>query len=211
MGYTHYFRMPKVLNKKIFKAFTNDCKKIVQFAEDELGIKVSGPMGEGDPEFEDDGVFINGSSMQPKGVWTTPEQISIPWPAENASIEEPSSDPIDEKTDGTWFAGHLLSQRCAPLYEDPAKSNFADGSYESFCIPRVYEPQDWEDPNEKLIFHFCKTAYRPYDLVVTAMLIALKHHFPKVKISSDGNTQNWMDGMLTCDKLFGYGLTFELS
>ncbi len=38
-------------------------------------------------------------------------------------------------------------------------------------------------------FQFCKTAANPYDIVVCCCLIAMKHHFPDVEISSDGGKE----------------------
>ena len=37
----------------------------------------------------------------------------------------------------------------------------------------------------------CKTGRRPYDAAVCAVLLALVHHFPAVKISTDGNPADW--------------------
>lgn len=45
-------------------------------------------------------------------------------------------------------------------------------------------------------FNFCKTARKPYDVVVTALLSLLKHHAPdKVSVSSDGYPSEWEDGV----------------
>lgn len=44
-------------------------------------------------------------------------------------------------------------------------------------------------------FAFCKTAAKPYDVVVTASLLALKEHLGKaVRVSSDGEPDDWMAG-----------------
>ena len=43
---------------------------------------------------------------------------------------------------------------------------------------------------------FCKTARKPYDLVVVACLAILKHHLgDNVNVSSDGDSTNWVDGV----------------
>jgi len=48
---------------------------------------------------------------------------------------------------------------------------------------------------EPEFFSFCKTAYKPYDAVVTAILIRAKHIYGScVSISSDGNWQDWQAG-----------------
>lgn len=55
---------------------------------------------------------------------------------------------------------------------------------ESFLIRR--SGQGWQ---------FCKTARRPYDDVVTAVLLLLEHHLPgQFQISSDGSWEEWTQG-----------------
>jgi hypothetical protein len=59
-----------------------------------------------------------------------------------------------------------------------------------------------EDAHEPFVFpgqpgfNFCKTAYKPYDEVVTACLIAARDYFPPsiLNISSDGSWLDWSDG-----------------
>lgn len=41
-------------------------------------------------------------------------------------------------------------------------------------------------------FHFCKTARKPYDLAVCLCLLAIKFHLKETKISSDGNSREWI-------------------
>lgn len=97
------------------------------------------------------------------------------------------------------FNGH------APLAGD---SDTDDLSHETFHIPRVIEPQDWQRPDgHGRYFDFCKTARKPYDLAVTAALIALQHHFPtpEVEISSDGTAEDWQQGLALCRAVLGYG------
>lgn len=209
MGYCHYWRIPKKFPAKKFKEFSADVKKIIDYCHKDLGIHIADGMGEGEPTCNESLIRFNGSSTQPKGVWTTNEQISIPWPSPTASLKEISADPIAEKTEGHWFAGDLVSQRVAPTHPD--NPEFADGSYETFSIERQGRVGEYEVPNEKgLFFDCCKTAYRPYDLAVTAVLIALKHHFPKCQVSSDGEDKDWLDGKFLCNNLLGYGMDFEL-
>lgn len=40
---------------------------------------------------------------------------------------------------------------------------------------------------------FCKTARKPYDLMVTACLVLYKAYFPKVGIGSDGDIADWQE------------------
>lgn len=212
MGYTHYWYRPANLKEEKFKQFANDCKKIFKYCENELGIKLANSMGEAGthPIATQDKVYFNGSDEQPSGVWTTSENISIPWPSPKASLVEEIADPAANKTDGSWFAGTLVSQRVAPLNNN---SGLGSGSYESVCIDRIMEISEWQKkdaPKDGLYFECCKTAYRPYDLGVTAVLIALKHYFPECRISSDGEDKDWLDGKFLCNNLLGYGLEFNI-
>lgn len=68
------------------------------------------------------------------------------------------------------------------------------------------------DPHEDgKYFQFTKTAYKPYDIAVTACLVIAKHHLgDKIQISSDGNDSEWNDGKKLCQKVLGYGQDFKL-
>jgi len=52
-------------------------------------------------------------------------------------------------------------------------------------------------------FAFCKTAGKPYDVVVCAILIRAKFHFGNaIDISSDGNWGDWEGGQLLYETVF---------
>tara|TARA_R100001163_G_scaffold63467_1_gene55471 strand:+ start:473 stop:1012 length:540 start_codon:yes stop_codon:yes gene_type:complete len=68
---------------------------------------------------------------------------------------------------------------------------------------RQYEEQEAYD---KGAFEFCKTAHKPYDKYVTAVLCALynlsnvppqrnRNAHPMREITSDGNTKDWTEGL----------------
>ena len=64
-----------------------------------------------------------------------------------------------------------------------------DNSHESFSI-------DNSSDDVMNGFSFCKTARKPYDIAVTACLIAFKKCFEyAVKISSDGDYKEWECGL----------------
>ena len=103
---------------------------------------------------------------------------------------------------GTWFARAVIDKRVCN----------GDCSYETVGFPRAMRTSDWQEPDKDgLWFDCCKTAFRPYDLAVTAFLIIAKHH-PKdrFKVSSDGEMQHWFDGMMVTKTYLGYGLDFKL-
>lgn len=59
-------------------------------------------------------------------------------------------------------------------------------------------------------FSFCKTAQKPYDVAVCAVLIAAKAWFGSdIKVSSDGDEQDWEDGLELAESLLGYTAGFE--
>ena len=62
-------------------------------------------------------------------------------------------------------------------------------AHESFDLRESYELNG--------SFNFCKTNRKPYDTVVVACLITLKHYLGEcVTINSDGNSSEWESGLL---------------
>lgn len=54
-------------------------------------------------------------------------------------------------------------------------------------------------------FDFCKTAHKPYDVLVTAVLVAAKKHFgPDIQVTSDGHDADWEEGFELAERLLGY-------
>ena len=108
---------------------------------------------------------------------------------------------MDGDVGGVWFAGLQLNTRTCD----------GDCSHESFCLPRVLTLDEWRKPERGKYFEFCKTAYKPYDLAVTACLIIAKHHLGgAIFVKSDGELDAWKDSMALCQKMLGYGEDFKL-
>lgn len=54
-------------------------------------------------------------------------------------------------------------------------------------------------------FNFCKTAFKPYDAVVTASLIHIKSVLKDdITVTSDGNWVDWEGGTLLFEEVFGH-------
>ena len=53
-----------------------------------------------------------------------------------------------------------------------------------------------------LVFEFCKTNRKPYDIMVQLSMLRLKHHFPETKISSDGDSSDWKNARALYKKIF---------
>jgi hypothetical protein len=70
-----------------------------------------------------------------------------------------------------------------------------DLDHETFSFPRIRKKEKFDSkPENGMFFDFCKTAEKPYDLLVTAcLLLAQKHFGNKIIVSSDGdmNGQEW--------------------
>jgi len=65
--------------------------------------------------------------------------------------------------------------------------------------------------SDALLFSCCKTPFKPYDIVVTAVLVAAQHHFGAAfVVQSDGDLEQWRDGMALCHDTYGYGNAFHL-
>lgn len=64
----------------------------------------------------------------------------------------------------------------------------ADEDYETFFL------RGTDDPEHPELGAFCKTAHRPYDVVVTAILISAAIHAGST-VSSDGRWDSWAAGV----------------
>jgi len=71
-----------------------------------------------------------------------------------------------------------------------------NGGYETMHVTRkIGERQSWRR-GEEGVFNFCKTACKPYDSVVVALLVIMAKHASKVwDISSDGEPEDWREGL----------------
>jgi len=68
-----------------------------------------------------------------------------------------------------------------------------DEDFETFCITEHDEG-----------FAFCKTACKPYDMIVVACLCALADRLgDSVKVTSNGNSEDWKDGVEFASKVLG--------
>ena len=81
-------------------------------------------------------------------------------------------------------------------------------SHETFCLLRITQltARTQRDDDNGLIFNFCKTARKPYDIAVcSALIIAKKHFGESIMISSDGDNEEWQESKALCQKILGYG------
>lgn len=82
-------------------------------------------------------------------------------------------------------------------------NGIGENSHETFHFPRVEDEDD--------AFSFCKTARKPYDIAVCSALIIAVKRFSNVKVSSDGDINDWKDAMNLCQTHLGYGEQFKFN
>ena len=194
MGYTHYWRRPKTIAPKTFQAIGEDLNKII-LALDDAGVQLGDAHGKGVPVIDGSLIAFNGleNCGHPKN-----SQISIPWPASSATGIGHNQTAVS----GDWFAGATLQHRACN----------GNCSYESLWFERTIKPESWMEPKNGLYFEFTKTAFRPYDLAVTAFLIIAKHHMgDKIKVNTDGEQPQWDDARRLCYTHLGYGVEYIIT
>jgi len=77
-----------------------------------------------------------------------------------------------------------------------------DLDHEAFYLPAKRElPYDGADPS-RLGWAFCKTARKPYDIVVTACLTYLAAAYD-FEVGSDGDVDDWDDGVKLAEEALG--------
>lgn len=193
MGYTHYWDRRPEIDEETFKLFAADCKKVVNFGITNLGLKLAGPCGEGAPKINDETVSFNGAV----DCGHSKDEVGLVWPTIGAWGGFDGS--VETALKGEeWFAGPQAEARVCG----------GDCSYESAIFNRVHTGTPDDDG---FCFEFCKTNYRPYDILVQAVCIVLKQHLKnEAKISSDGTDGDWEEASQFCQHALGYGLDFML-
>lgn len=84
-----------------------------------------------------------------------------------------------------------------PETEDGIQFNGKESDgHETFLLPE--ELSDLSD------FDFCKTAMKPYDVVVVAVLATMAHFAPSVlRVTSDGSPDEWVEGCSLAGRILG--------
>jgi len=194
----------------VFRRIVDEFNKLLPVFK-MFDIQLAGGDGTGEPEISYDAVIFNGNA----NCGHKKAEIIIPWP-DDKIIPLVAPDP-EKAISGMWFGGHLLRQRVCN----------GDCSYETFYFPRIDDFHiigkiAYYNPNgtpvyyeERLVgkaFNFCKTAFRPYDIAVTAFLVIAKHHLgDEIVVRTDGEHQHWEDAFTICQNVFGYGSEYTIS
>jgi hypothetical protein len=226
MGYTHYYWQEGTIEYDIFRKIKDDFERMLPTLE-HLGVKLGNAFGEGKPDIDTREIRFNGLS----NCGHTERDLGITWPAPKAKGVVQGATvggKLQEIVKGTWFAGAQLETRVCG----------GDCSHETFSLEQnmvvktVYadgtvhdnEPtgkvnyigaggQEVLNPKNQIgkYFNCTKTAYKPYDLAVNVVLIIAKHYLgDKIIVRSDGEIENWEEGMQLVQHFLGYGEDFKL-
>lgn len=154
-----------------------------------MDVKLAGGFGDGEPEINHNNVWFNG--VQHCGH--THQDLGIAWASKTP--KNGVAPQTAQVIKGQWFAGMVLDQRTCG----------GDCSHETFHFPRILKPMEWQKPEKGKYFQFCKTAFKPYDLAVNVFLVIAKHYLKsKLKVTSDGTPNNWIEAVTICKNAFGY-------
>lgn len=189
MGYNHYWRRPRAIERDAFAAIAEDFRKCV-LPLDDLGVLLAGPDGDGLPMIEHEEIAFNG--IRDCNHLHNAE-IRIPFPSAEASGIGSSHDAVA----GGWFDGVRI--RC--------RTCNGDCSYEPFVLERVSSLSRRASMPGKHLRDYCKTAFRPYDLAVQCALIIARHHLGhQFAVWSSGSELHWNDARRFCYVHLGYRL-----
>ncbi|MGH9437124.1 MAG: hypothetical protein ACRD22_04320 [Terriglobia bacterium] len=163
-----------------FAAIRADFEKLILPLAD-LGCPIAGPLGTGVPEITDDCIHFNGIR-----------------------------DCGHEKMDGPVV---VFPTKYACGIDSSATTRLIDTPIMTFATKRRC---DGECCHEDLLLYkhysggWCKTAFKPYDVAVTAALLIAKHYCREgIEITSCGSDMQWWDARLICQRVLGYGNSFR--
>lgn len=84
-----------------------------------------------------------------------------------------------------------------------------EDGHETFMLTRETPVASYME-NKKEAFEFCKTARKPYDKYVTACLLLAKKHFGNdIRLSSDGEVEDWVEGQEIVKEVLGQELEIK--
>lgn len=81
-------------------------------------------------------------------------------------------------------------------FHPPQEPESDEESYNKYRYEKFIE-------NDRQLWEFCKTARKPYDAVVTAVLLRARDIIPTIEIDSDGDWSDWTAGRELYETAFG--------
>lgn len=191
MGYTHYIKKTAIKQENWDK-FIDYCKQIFDTAINSWGIDLDYEFVKNKKLGGVDMIVLNGSEHQRLNKWvdTTKkvEQAGLVWPSSNTVLinDQPK---VLEKNE--WDFGITADMPVCPY---DSITNTWSWNYETFVLKQ-------NNPE----FDFCKTNYRPYDVVVQAILLLLHTMCDSEEFvfSSDGQKKDFVLGYLLLKEATG--------
>jgi hypothetical protein len=201
MGYTHSCERKPHIELAVWKNIITDFGKLVPVMANH-GVALAGGSGKGKPIVNRCRICFNGPRRcgHPRNP-----RVVVPWPAAGATGVDTSEASIS----GTWLTLFKpfpsLNARCC------------NGScvYETFELPRIFPVRDYPaflQGNDGMWCGYCKTAFRPYDIAVTACLVVAKHYLgDDIRVTTAGEDAHWFDARMLCQSELGYGMEYSIS
>jgi hypothetical protein len=196
MGYSHDWFRPPVIADHVFRQIKTDFEKLILPLAD-MGVPLAGWHGRNEPKIDEEDIRFNGVRRCGHPI---NEEISVPYPIDEARGIGPSHSAVG---DSDWAV--RLKHRCC------------GGSccHEAFLLPKVADPNrrvDDDEPETKgLVFYWTKTAFKPYDIAVTAALLIAKRYLrDQLVVYSNGLDPQWADAKDLCQQHLGYGAWFGI-
>lgn len=176
--------------------FSEDVRAILSRAED-MGVRISGPTGKGQPEIGPETIAFNGSDRCGHRY----RDLGKPWASPTASGIEEVEPPYDAAAE-PWMSGPYLSTRVCG----------GSCAGEAFIVDRKYLVRDWERAEAPRRYACsCETRFKPYDLIVAAALVRLKEHLGEsITIKSHNPDNAFEDAKRFCRELFGWAAHFNV-
>ena len=107
-----------------------------------------------------------------------------------------------------WFNGKEENDQGHETFHLERKST--EESYRTTPLKNSATGEILEDSDKEECFTFCKTARKPYDIVVCCCLVIVKKHLGDlITISSDGDEVEWNSSFKLCQKHLGYEEEFS--
>ena len=197
MGYSHDWYRPPAIDDDEFRHIRAELEKLILPLED-IGVRLADGRGNNEPEISDKCIRFNGvcDCGHPEN-----EDIVIPYPAENARGIGSSETAVI----GPWhLVGVELRHRCCS----------GECCHETFHFPKIADrdaSKSKEPETNGLVFYWTKTAFKPYDIAVTAALLIAKRYLRnQLIVYSNGADAQWADAKEMCQRHLGYGAWFGI-
>jgi hypothetical protein len=83
-------------------------------------------------------------------------------------------------------------------------------NHETFTLDRAMQPPNLRLPEKDHFFNFCKTAQKPYDLMVMCVLLVANELEPDViTYATDGAESDWQPAIDLVNKVCGIDVSFN--